>query len=230
MGTRTAPSDDEFGEGHNGEPVEHEGTDADTDANAAIETDANADNAADVAADADGDTESDEGACSVNRLSKSQLFDVLRNGRRRAVIEYLRSTGRTAPLAEVTEHVAAGVYDVTADELSSEQYRRVYTGLYQCHLDRMEEFGVIDFDRDDGTVQLRDASAQLDPYLEPDPGPHAARLEAVAAAVVGSAVALGVGGVGPFGAVSITTWAAVTVLALLGLAVAQAYERTAATP
>lgn len=151
-------------------------------------------------------------------LSKDQAFDVLRNGRRRAVISCLRDRGGELSVKELSTCVAAEEYDVSAADLSPEQYKRVYTGLYQCHLDRMEELGVIEFDRDENAVRLDDVASNLEPYLDDPTGSGAVGIEIGVAMAVISIVTLGVAGVGPFGAVSATALAALTSVALLGVA------------
>lgn len=119
----------------------------------------------------------------VPTLSKNEAFDVLRNSRRRTAIACLRKNGGTMSVNELTTCVAAREYDVEPDELTPEQYKRVYTGLYQCHLERADDFGVVDFDAEENTVQLREQAAALDPYLaDPEPA-GSVRLELAVAAV-----------------------------------------------
>lgn len=122
---------------------------------------------------------------------------------------------------ELTTQVAADEYGVPATEVTSKQYKRVYTGLYQCHLRRMEELGVIDFDTDENTVRLRHGASELEPYLDDVGSPTIARIELGVASVVAVSVAFGSVGIGPLGFVSQTALAAVTIVALVGLALVQ---------
>lgn len=154
-------------------------------------------------------------------LSKNEMFDVLRNSRRRSVISCLRTQGGSMSVEELTTQVAADEYDVPATEVTSKQYKRVYTGLYQCHLRRMEELGVIDFDTDGNTVRLRHGASALEPYLDDVGSPTIARIELGVASVVAVSVALGSVGTGPLGFLSQTALAAVTIVALVGLALVQ---------
>jgi hypothetical protein len=165
------------------------------------------------------------GDTSESELSKDQAFDVLRNSRRRAVISCLRARGGVVSVKELSKCVAAAEYDVPGAELSSEQYKRVYTGLYQCHLGRMEELGVLEFDTETNRVRLREAASQLDPYLD-ETGRNAARIELGAAIVVASIVVLGASGVGLFGAVSGPPFALLTIAVLLALALFQLFGST----
>lgn len=156
-------------------------------------------------------------------LSKDQTFDVLRNSRRRAVISCLRARGGELSVKEISRCVAAGEYDVPDSELSSEQYKRVYTGLYQCHLGRMEDLGVIDFDREANSVRLHDVASQLEPYLDDGTKRNTARIELGAAVVVASVVTLGATGAGLFGVVPSTPFALLMVVVLLALASLQLF-------
>lgn len=178
------------------------------------------------AAKNENETVEDEPAPEAQRtttLSKSEAFDVLRNNRRRTAITCLREQDREMSVTELTTYVAAKEYDVAPEELSSEQYKRVYTGLYQCHLDRAADLGIIEFDSDDNTVRLRDEASQLDPFLENGETPGSARIEFSIGLVVALIVSLSSIGIGPFGAVPASLLAPLTIVALLGLALFQLY-------
>jgi hypothetical protein len=153
-------------------------------------------------------------------LSDSEVFDVLRNSRRRAALSYLLEGRREASIRELTEHVASEEYGVAAGEVSADQYKRVYTALCQCHLPRLDEFGVVAFDEKTKTVSLRE-TAQVERYLQPKDHRTAVRTELTAAVAVASLVTLGVSGVGPLGGVSVLSWTVLTVLALFGVAALQ---------
>lgn len=153
--------------------------------------------------------------------SKSEAFDVLRNGRRRAVLNCFRTRGRELSVKELSTAVAAEEYDVAPDELSSDQYKRVYTGLYQCHLPRMDDLGVLDFDADENTVRLGETLTHIDPYLRPNAGATSARIEFGVAALATAVILSGSIGIGPLGGVSPMALAVLTIAALFGLALFQ---------
>ncbi len=161
------------------------------------------------------ETESTEG------LSKDQAFDILRNSRRRAIISGLRARGGELSVKELSTYVAAEEYGVPASELTPEQYKRVYTGLYQCHLDRMEELGVIDFDTDTNTVTLHHVASHLEPYLDSETRLASGRLELAVAVMVTSITAIGITGISPLGTIPPASLAVLTIVALLGLALLQ---------
>jgi hypothetical protein len=99
------------------------------------------------------------------RISKSHLFELLSADRRQEVLRYLDANGGTADLGELAEHIASLECECTVNELSSQQRKRVYVGLYQCHLPKMAEAGVINYDQDRGDVELNERSPRLLRYL-----------------------------------------------------------------
>lgn len=159
-------------------------------------------------------------------LPMTDVFDVLKNERRRAVIRYLLEHGGSADLSDVAEHVAAGENDTTVRLLTSQERKRVRISLYQCHLPRMDSLGVIEFDKDRGTLTLRDAVSQLRPYLDLDtetdrPTDAADRVAFAVAAGVAALVTAGTLGLGILSAVPPVGWTVLSVLALVGIAARQ---------
>ncbi|MFW6435205.1 MAG: DUF7344 domain-containing protein [Halovenus sp.] len=99
-------------------------------------------------------------------LSVDVIFEVLKNERRRRVIEYLRANDGPVELGAVAEHIAALENDKDESAITYAERKRVYVGLYQCHLPKMDDMGVIDFNRARGRIELTDQTHYLDPYLE----------------------------------------------------------------
>jgi hypothetical protein len=112
------------------------------------------------------ETESDDADPSPpETLAKDDLFHLLQNERRRRAVEFLLDQEDGVDMGDIAEHIAALENDVTVAELSSAQRKRVYVGLYQCHLPKLDESGVIDYDKDRGTVSRTDLTDRLAPYL-----------------------------------------------------------------
>jgi hypothetical protein len=97
-------------------------------------------------------------------ISADVAFDVLRNARRRYVLYFLREDS-PRELGELAEQIAARENDTTVEGLSSKQRKSVYTALYQTHLPKLADVGIIEYDRDRGVVWLADTADELDPYL-----------------------------------------------------------------
>lgn len=109
-------------------------------------------------------------ARSSERLTKGEIFDVLRNQRRRFVLQYLKQKDDHVELGDLATQVAAWEYDTTVEGVTSEQRKRVYTTLQQTHLDKMAEAGIVEYDADRGVIRSTDQTDDLSIYLEIVPG------------------------------------------------------------
>lgn len=150
-------------------------------------------------------------------------FHILQNKRRRAVIRYLkRREVKSATLDELATHIAAQENDVDVSQISSYQRKRVYVSLYQSHLTKMDDFGVIDYDRDRGTIAREDFS-RLEPHLsmvdrcEEKSGYTTIMFGILVAAGIFSVV--GYFGVGPLALVPEGVLVTATIASFLGFAV-----------
>ncbi|WP_323675902.1 hypothetical protein [Halorubellus sp. PRR65] len=102
-------------------------------------------------------------------LPLERVFDILRNERRQRVLGYLAvSDDDVVRIGDLAEHVAAVENDMPVNALSSQQRKRVYVALYQCHLPKMADADVVEFDKDRGTIELGPNADQLRPYLDID--------------------------------------------------------------
>jgi len=112
-----------------------------------------------------------EGVVQAEGLSKSEIFDLLRNQRRRFVLHYLKNNPDEAvALGTLADQVAAWEYEIPLEEVSSTQRKRVYTTLQQSHLPKMDEAGIVEFDQDRGTIAPRDVVKDITIYMEIVPG------------------------------------------------------------
>ena len=109
-------------------------------------------------------TENDEH--SVEPPSLDLIFEVLKNSRRREAIQYLREQDEQVSLGELAEHIAAIENDTTTKQLTSSQRKRVYVGLYQCHLPKMDDIGVVEFNQNRGHVTLTEHVQHFEPYID----------------------------------------------------------------
>lgn len=167
----------------------------------------------------------------VANLSKSEIFDVLRNQRRRFVLHYLEHFDGEGPveLGELATQVAAWEYDVPATSVTSTQRKRVYTTLQQSHLPKLDEAGIVKFDSNRGTVCATDIVGDLTIYLEVVPGNEFAWHEFyLGLGAVGCALMAAVwAGIYPFSTVPAIAWGAVVCVALVVSAAAQLYVQRA---
>lgn len=177
------------------------------------------------------DTDSaDEQQCSEELrtdagLTESDILEILRNSRRRTAISYLLQEGDRATLKELTKYVAAQEYEVATTEVSPDQHKRVYTALYQYHLPQLDDFDVVDFDKEGKTVALDDAATEVKSYLQRNSSSDSALGNVVVAVIVTSLVTPGVLGVGPLGRIPVRWWATLTVLTLFGIALTHLHRQ-----
>ncbi|SIR14810.1 hypothetical protein SAMN05421809_0466 [Natronorubrum daqingense] len=102
-------------------------------------------------------------------FSKDEIFHLLQNERRRLVLRYLRGTSGPVRMRDIAEQVAAWEHDTTVSELTSTQRQRVYIPLYQSHLSKLDEAGIIDYQKNRGIVERKPFADQVDQYLQIDP-------------------------------------------------------------
>ncbi|WP_435346395.1 DUF7344 domain-containing protein [Haloarchaeobius sp. HRN-SO-5] len=95
------------------------------------------------------------------------VFEIIRNERRRLVLQYLDEIDEDeVTLSDLAEHIAAIENDTTVQSLSAQQRKRVYVGLYQCHLPKMADSGIVDFNKNRGIIRPGANIDQLEPYLD----------------------------------------------------------------
>lgn len=99
-------------------------------------------------------------------LSRDDVFHILQTRRRRDVLRYLRDADGPVELRDLAEQVAAWEHGTTVDGLSSGQRQRVYISLYQSHLPKLDNRGIVTYDKDRGLVERNSRASELDPYLE----------------------------------------------------------------
>ena len=144
-------------------------------------------------------------------LSKGDIFEVLRNQRRRYVLQFLKQDDRTVELGDLAQQVAAWEYETTLEEVTPEQRKRVYTTLQQTHLPKMDQSGILVFDSDQGVIEPTERTDDLSIYLEIVPGHEFAWRELYLSlgAISCALVAALWGGVYPLTVLSDLAWATV---------------------
>lgn len=107
-------------------------------------------------------TPTGEGATSENRggvdsdQGADHLVDLLDDPHCRYLLSYLQDADDPVQVAEVVRYVVSQLTNTPVDEISSEVERRVQTWFYHGQLPALDEFGVIEFDPDSGTITLAD--------------------------------------------------------------------------
>ena len=112
----------------------------------------------------------DRGTERAPRPDRDEIFEILRASRRREVLRYLDAHGGEAKVGAIAEYIAATENDVDREAVNSAQRKRAYVGLYQAHLPKMDGYGVVDWDKDRGFVELRDSAWWYLAHLYFEPG------------------------------------------------------------
>ncbi|WP_394741479.1 DUF7344 domain-containing protein [Natronococcus roseus] len=99
-------------------------------------------------------------------LSSDDIFHLLQTNRRRDTIRYLLEEEGPVKMRDVAEYVAARENDTTVAELSSTERQRVYIPLYQSHLPKLDEEGVVEYNQPRGIVKPTDNLEIFAPYIE----------------------------------------------------------------
>jgi DNA-binding transcriptional ArsR family regulator len=102
---------------------------------------------------------------SKEELSRDAVFDLLSSARRRYVLYYLRSNEGEATINELAKHLAAWESDSELEELTRQDQKRVYVSLYQTHVPKLEEQGIVEYDGDSSIVSLTGRAYELDRFL-----------------------------------------------------------------
>lgn len=98
-------------------------------------------------------------------LPLDQIFEILRNQRRRYVLEYLDGKDGSVTLRELAEQLTAWENDKEPHEITSAERKRVYVGLYQCHLPKMDSTDVISFNKPRGIIEPGEHIDIFEQYL-----------------------------------------------------------------
>ena len=101
-----------------------------------------------------------------SNLSLDDIYHLLQTKRRRDVLRYLRDAEEPVRIRELAEQIAAWEAETAVDKLNSSQRQRVYISLYQSHLPKLDNHGIVDYDKDRGRVEATPLTPQLDSYLE----------------------------------------------------------------
>lgn len=156
-------------------------------------------------------------------LSDDDVFEVLYNRRRRDVLSYLCENDGRATQGELAEYIAAKENDTVVQRLSSYERKRVYVGLYQNHLPMMDDVGVIDYNKNRGTVRLTESATPLEPYLDEIDEPDLRRPKGAGAVALAGVILLGVLEVGTLNAAPTLLWVVLGVVGLSGLVALDAH-------
>ena len=97
-------------------------------------------------------------------LPAEQVYSILANERRRRALEQLGSVGGVVTVHDLSELVAGRE---TGESPPPKRCREsVYTSLVQTHLPKLEEVGVVEYDRETQTIELSRHARDVALYTE----------------------------------------------------------------
>lgn len=154
-------------------------------------------------------------------LSQDVVFDLLSSSRRRFVLYYLRQRDEPVELGDLASELAAWENDTAVDDLTDRQRKRVYVSLYQTHIPKLEDAGLVSYDSETGSVRLLSRIDEFSRYLATDDDEFPWQLYYLVLTIAGLAFYLAVW-IGVLGLISETV-AAVVIIAVFGLSAAVHY-------
>lgn len=100
-------------------------------------------------------------------IDLDQIFEILSNERRRRVIRYLKDVDEPVEVGALAEQIAAEENGKAVSELRAQERKRVHVGLYQVHIPKMDEYGVVSFNRQSGRIEAGPNIDLVRDYLPP---------------------------------------------------------------
>lgn len=94
-------------------------------------------------------------------FSRDDVFDLLGNRRRRYILYYLQKSDEPVDVEQLAKQVAAWIDDVPVTSISERTHQSVYVSLYQSHLPKLDEAGVVEYDQSNKLVRSTDRFAEL---------------------------------------------------------------------
>ena len=100
-------------------------------------------------------------------ISEDELYTVLANQRRRFAVHLLkRESDGAVEIGEMAEQIAAWECEKHRQEITSNERKYVYSALQQRHLPKMDDVGLVEFDKREGSVEPTDVLDEVDVYAE----------------------------------------------------------------
>ena len=84
-------------------------------------------------------------------LEESEVFHILGNDRRRAIVQLLAAEGGQVDVSDVATEIAATESETAS--VPNNLYKSVYVSLQQTHLPQLQEDAVIEYDSDAKTIR-----------------------------------------------------------------------------
>jgi len=158
-------------------------------------------------------------------IGEADIHDVLRNDRRRMVLEHLGDAEGAVSARDLSEAIAAR--EAGSDPPPRDVRRSVYISLQQTHLPKLDDLDVVDYDDAERAVRPGDNAAAVGVYMEVVPryGLSFAEFHAGLAVLGGLLVVAADVGVPVLSSVSAGAWALAAFGAVAASGLYRAYSQ-----
>ncbi len=136
-----------------------------------------------------------DSADEASGLEESDIFHILGNDRRRAIVVELAARPDTVEVSTIANAVAAREADSESD-VPNNLYKSVYVSLQQTHLPQLESDDVITYDPDEKTIQYGPQFERVRAYLSATQNSDDRLVELTLAVAVVGLLAIVLSGVG----------------------------------
>ncbi|WP_418286650.1 DUF7344 domain-containing protein [Halorubrum sp. DTA46] len=99
----------------------------------------------------------------MEEITKDEVFEVLSSSRRRLILYHLHRRGGQAELRDLARDTAEAESDGDVDD---GVVKRFYISLYQTHIPKLEEVGLVRYDSDSKTVSLTEKVGDVERVLD----------------------------------------------------------------
>lgn len=99
-------------------------------------------------------------------LSVDNLFDALADRRRRKLLYSLRDHDGSLTFTDAAEELALVHCDSTKYDYPDEEIEQICASLHHDHVPKLEEQGLVDYDRERDQIELTEYACYLVPYLK----------------------------------------------------------------
>lgn len=96
----------------------------------------------------------------------TDLFSIISAERRRMVIKYINRQGKTVGLPKLSRAIAAEENDCNPEEVTSDQMNNVRISMMQTHLEKMDEFGVVEYDPRSKETRPTEMTSRVSEYIK----------------------------------------------------------------
>lgn len=103
---------------------------------------------------------------SPTELTTDELYHTLQCERRRLALRHLLDCEGPTDVDSLVTAVATAERDTGADELPDDERQRIRLDLYQSHLPKLDDLGLVAYDQSRNVVEPTPAIDALEPYLD----------------------------------------------------------------